>query len=160
MFNFIKKLFKKKPQKSTKETTYINLCKKFKTTGIPVLISFDNPQKTITNLHFGRVDFYTEEHLLDLRICRYYEGKIQRLYGTTGQATNAFMSVLYIDLIESDKIFSKTYKEAFREKLTIDKFEKIFLFNANNLAKTLRFEPKITPQQAWEKILEYRKTLN
>ena len=159
MFNFIKKFFKKKSQKRTKETTYINLCKKFKSTGIPVNISLDNPQETITSLHFGRKEFYTKEHLLDLRICRYYEGKIQKLYGTIEQATNAFMSVLYIDIIESNKVFDKAYKEAFKENLTIEKFEEIFMFNSNSLAKSLRFEPKVTPQKAWEKILEYRKTI-
>lgn len=159
MFNFIKKLFKKKPQKRTKEITYINLCKKFKSTGIPVYISLDNPQETITNLHYGRKEFYTKEHLLTLRICRYYEGKFQRLYGTIERSTNAFMSVLYIDIIESNKVFDKAYKEAFKENLTLEKFEEIFIFNANSLAKTLRFESKITPQKAWEKILEYRKSV-
>lgn len=159
MFNFIKKFFKKKPQKSTKETTYINLCKKFKSTGIPVYISLDNPQKTITNLHFGRKEFYTKENILDLRICRYYEGKMQRLYGRIEQATNAFMSVLYIDIIESNKVFDKAYKEAFKENLTIEKFEEIFMFNANSLVETLQFKPPITPQKAWEKILEYRESI-
>lgn len=159
MFNFIKKLFKKKPQKTTKETTYINLCKKFKSTGIPVYISLDNPQETITNLHYGRKEFYTKEHLFTLRICRYYEGKFQRLYGTIEQSTNAFMSVLYIDIIESNKVFDKAYKEAFKEKLSIEKLKEIFLFNANSLIKTLQFKPPITPQQAWEKILEYRKSI-
>ena len=96
---------------------------------------------------------------MDLRICRYYEGKFQRLYGTIEQSTNAFMSVLYIDIIESNKVFDKAYKEAFKEKLTLEKFEEIFIFNANSLAKTLRFESKITPQKAWEKILEYRKSV-
>ena len=160
-FDFLKKIFKKtKPKKKrTKETTYINLCKKFKAGGGLVPIYEDDPQKTITNLHFGRKEFYTKKYLFDLRICRYFEGKIQRIYGTKEQATNAFMSVLYLDLIESKKVFPNAYKEAFKEKLSIEKFKEIFLFNANSLAETLQFKAPISPEKAWKKILEYRESL-
>lgn len=161
VFEFLKKIFKKNKHKikRTKETTYINICKKFKAGGVPISIYEDNPEKTITTLHLGRKEFYTKEHIYDLRICRYFEGKIQKLYGTIEQATNAFMSVLYIDLIDCGQVFPKAYKEAFKEKLSLEKFEEIFLANANSLAKVLQFTPPITPEEAWQKILEYRKNL-
>jgi hypothetical protein len=149
----------KTTKKRTKETTYLNLCKKFKDSGIPISLSFENPQDAIFKLHLGKKEFYTKEHILDLRICRYFEGKIQRLYGTIEQSTNAFMSVLYIDLIDSKQVFSKAYKEAFKEKLTEEKFKEIFLFNANSLLKTLQFKPQITPEEAWQKIIEYKNTI-
>lgn len=160
VFDFFKNMFKKKHiTKRTKETTYLNLCKKFKDGGIPIDIPFENPQDAIFMLHLGRKEFYTKEHIFDLRICRYFEGKIQKLYGTIEQATNAFMSVLYIDLIDCGQVFPKAYKEAFKEKLSLEKFEEIFLANANSLAKVLQFTPPITPEEAWQKILEYRKNL-
>ena len=49
------------------------------------------------------------------------------------------------------------YESAFKEDLPLEKFEEIFLFNANSLVETLQFKPPITPEKAWEKILEYRR---
>jgi hypothetical protein len=69
------------------------------------------------------------------------------------------MSVLYIDLIESGKVFKNAYQKAFKEKLTEEKFKEIFLFNANSLLKTLQFKPPISPEQAWQKIIEYKNTI-
>ena len=90
-----------------------------------------------------------------MRICRHYEGLAWLKLGNKEQATNAFMSVLYLDLfgnwdISNKKwfggsIFPNAYKKAFQENLSMEKFEEIFLFNANNLVKTLQFKPPIIP---------------
>lgn len=162
IFNFLKRFFsikQKTPKKRTKQATYLNLCKKFNSCNLSIKIPFDDPQNAMFYLRLGKKEFYKKEHLLDLRICRYYAGIIQLLYGTVQQATNDFMSVLYIDIIECNKVFPNVYKKAFKEKLTLKKFEEIFLANAHSLYKVLQFNSPITPEQAWQKILEYRSTL-
>lgn len=161
MFDFLKNFFKKnKIKKRTKESAYINKLKKFQNSNIPINIYFDDPQKTILNLHLGKKEFYTKKQLFNLRICRYFEGELQITCGNQEQATNAFMSVLFIDLIESEQIFQNAYKKAFKEKLPLEKFEKIFLFNASSLVENLQFKPPITPQEAWQEILKYREENN
>ena len=143
-----------------------------------------NMETLIFHLHLGLPSYYSKEYVCKLRECRYFEGEFQEDYGTQEQATNAFMSVLYIDLMGhyntlfSDSDFTQKelkedgfkewdygsiapgiYERAFKENLSIEKFEEIFMFNANSLVETLKFKPPITPQKAWEKILEYRKSI-
>lgn len=140
-----------------------------------------NIETLIFYLHLGIPDFYKKQNLNKLRECRFFEGYFQNTYGTIQQATNAFMTVLYIDLmgeyctLYDDKDYTKKelkedgFKEwnhafiapaifgfAFEEDLPIEKFKEIFLFNANCLIKQLQFTPPITPEKAWQKILEYR----
>lgn len=144
-----------------------------------------NMQTLISYLHLGLPIYYKKEQVHKLRECRFFEGEFQKDYGTQEQATNAFMSVLYLDLIGdyntlfSDSDFTKKelkemgckewnhgsiapgiYERAFKEDLSLEKFEEIFIFNANSLLKTLQFKPPITPKEAWVKILEYRKENN
>ena len=148
----------------TKQRMFKNLCIKFNKTGI-MSINCKKPNETITKLHFGKNSFYNKNTFEDLRICRHYEGLAQRIYGTIEQSTNAFMCVLYLDLFGNwdnlDKkwsmgtIFPNAYANAFQEDLPMEKFEEIFLFNANSLCKSLQFKPPITPEQAWEKIKTY-----
>jgi len=157
-------------------------------------------------LHLGIPEYYQKENrgLNKLRNCRMYEGQLHRLYGNKEQATNAFMSLLYLDLIdEFSTIFDgicldsdidvddngkfilsaqkkkqimkqafKIFKEkniliapaiygwAFDEDLPLEKFEQIFKFNANSLIETLQFKVPITPDEAWEKVIEYRSSLD
>lgn len=143
-----------------------------------------NMETLIFHLHLGLPSYYSKEYISKLRECRYFEGEFQEDYGTQEQATNAFMSVLYLDLIGDynrlfpDSDFTKKelkemgckewedsfiapaiYESAFKEDLPLEKFEEIFISNANSLVKTLQFKSPITPQEAWEKILEYRKTI-
>lgn len=144
----------------------------------------DDKNKNIETLLFmlglGLPEYYKKENLNDLRECKLYEAELQERYGTTQQATNAYMKLLYIDLMgdycelysdsDCDKkelkadgfkewdngfIAPAIYECAFKEDLSMEKFEEIFLFNANNLVETLQFKPPITPQQAWEKIKTY-----
>ena len=78
-------------------------------------------------------------------------------------------AVLYLDLFgdydildkkwDSGTVFPHAYDAAFQEDLSLEKFEEIFIFNANSLVETLQFAPPITPEEAWQKILEYRKNL-
>ncbi len=143
-----------------------------------------NIKTLITYLHLGSPDFYKKENINKLRESRYYEGKFQNIYGTVEQSTNAFMSVLYIDLIGdycelyNDVNYTKDelredgfeewsegfiapaiYSYAFQEDLTLEKNKEIFMFNANSLVKLLQFTPPISPEEAWQRILEYRKNL-
>ena len=48
------------------------------------------------------------------------------------------------------------YNSAFSENLSIEEFEKIFKFNAKNVIKNVRYAVPITPDEAWEKIKNYR----
>lgn len=154
---------------------YIKLCDTIIHTGL-ISVSKSNPQATITKLHFGKKIYYkNKKYLDDLRAVRFYEGEIHNIYGTIGQATNAFMTVLYIDLCgnynlkyDYDKAESEwsqgfiapgIYKRAFKENLPLEKFEEIFKFNANSLINTIQYTLPISPDDAWQKILEYHYTL-
>lgn len=161
-----------------------------------------NMNIVFTSLRLANASYYQSENLSKLRNCRMIEGQMQQLYGTIQQATNCFMQILFLDLIDdyvsiynllyleledeytdffSDKetiipkkalksLIKKAYKEwlkekhvvapaiydlAFQEELAIDKFEKIFKFNAENLIKSLKFEVPITADKAWEIITKY-----
>ena len=139
-----------------------------------------NIETLLFNLGLGLPEYYKKENLNDLRQCKLYEAELQERYGTIQQATNAYMKLLYIDLmgdyceLYSDSDYNKKelkadgfkewdngsiapaiYEGAFQEDLPMEKFEEIFLFNAKNLVETLQFEPPITPEQAWEKIKNY-----
>lgn len=158
-------------------------------------------QQAIIALHMGKVQYYMKKNLVELRNCRMVEGEFQRKFGTIQQATNCYMQILYLDLIDDFetafsevcldcdvdiddngefiipkdtkgtilkkalKIFSKKtiyiapaiYQWAFQEDLTVEKFEQIFKFNAKNLQEQIKPKPPVSPDEAWEKILEYRK---
>lgn len=149
-------------------------------------------QQAIILLHRGKPQFYNQENNIELRNCKMLEGKFQRRYGTPQQATNVYMQILYLDLIDDfDRIFfeyasnecslfdmdnimqkvHKKFKEkeiliapaiygwAFNEDLPLEQFEKIFKFNANSLKEQLKFDVLISPDEAWQKILEYRASL-
>ena len=162
-------LFIEEREKYSKYRQFCGLCRKLNQTGL-IYVNEKDIQGTITKLHFGKKSFYNKNSFFDLRICRYYEGMVQEIYGTKEQATNAYMSVLYLDLFGNynilDKkwdcgtVFPNSYDTAFQENLSIEKFEEIFINNANSLIEVLQFTPPITPQEAWEKILEYKKSLN
>lgn len=161
-------VFVEEREKYNKYRQFCGLCRKLNQTGL-IYVSEKDIQGTITKLHFGKKSFYNKNSFFDLRICRYYEGMIQEIYGPEEQATNAYMSVLYLDLLgdydtldkkwRSGAVYPNAYNRAFQEDLPIEKFEEIFLFNANSLVETLQFKPPITPEKAWEKILEYRESL-
>ena len=119
-----------------------------------------NMQEVIMTLQLGNNEcFYNNKVWRDFRLL---EGQIQLLYGTIPQATNCFMQILYLDMIDNATnnfnfvIAPKIYKWAFQENLPIENFEKIFKFNAENIIKSAKFEISITPEEAWGKILEYR----
>lgn len=189
-----------------------------------------NIEKLITALHFGKPEYYIKQGYKKLFNCRFLEGELQERYGTIQQATNAYMSCLFIDLmgdyntlyddseikkelledlrIEKQQIkkeireqkeeiayykklcklhgeyfdeskytydtpkIDETLKEwmrtgkdiapgifrrAFQENLPFEEFEKIFKFNAESLIQSFNFECPITPDEAWNKILEYKK---
>ena len=145
----------------------------------------NNVNELLFALHSGLKSYYTKQEINKLRQCKFFEGEIQKIYGTIEQATNAFMCVLYLDLIGDynvfflDSDFTKKelkemgcnewdhgflapgiYERAFQEDLPLEKFEKIFLFNANSLVENLQFKPPITPQEAWQEILKYREENN
>lgn len=137
-------------------------------------------QQAIIDLHFGKKSIYTKQGFKELRRFRFMEAELQAFCGNITQATNTYMTILYIDLIgdyctlydfpeELDKetieefpewshgfIAPAIYGWAFKEDLSLEEYKKLFLFNANNLVKMLNFEPPITPNRAWEKILEYK----
>lgn len=141
-------------------------------------------QQAVINLHLGKLNLYTKNNLKELRRYHLLEAKLQAFCGAIAQATNAYMTILYIDLMgdyctlydtpeELDKetkeefpewsqgfIAPAIYNWAFAEKLPLDKNKKLFLYNANILKETLKFEPPISPIEAWDKILEYTKNLN
>lgn len=120
----------------------------------------------LTNLRLANIEYYTYKNLTKLRNCRFIEGNIQMLYGTIQQATNCFMQVLYLDIIDDvmnklePVIAPKIYKWAFQENLPMDKFEKIFKFNAESIIKSLKFEVSVSPDKAWNKIVEYSNVKN
>lgn len=160
-------------------------------------------QKAMILLRLGKPEFYKKKNLIELRNCRMIEGEFQRRFGTPQQATNCYMQILYLDLLDdfemafsnacldidndvdiddngkfilsSDKrkriinqaleefkikktfLAPAIYQWAFEEDLTIEKFEQIFKFNAKNLQEQIKPKPIITPEKAWDKILEYRK---
>ena len=168
MLDILKNLFKqnkpKKYTKRTKEEQWACFCEKVRGLNL-VYLKSNNPNDVIGALHFGKKEYYKKTEFDALRVCRCYEGMAWEKLGNKEQATNAFMSVLYLDLLgnwdsldkkwSNGKIHSHAYKSAFQENLSMEKFEEIFLFNANNLVETLQFKPPITPQQAWEKIKSY-----
>lgn len=170
-----KPIFEELRQDYSNYKNYTKLCDTIIQTGL-MSVSKSNPQVTITKLHFGKKIYYkNKKYLSDLRMARFYEGEIQKIYGTIEQATNAFMTVLYIDLCgdyngmyDYDKsepewhggiIAPGIYSRAFREKLSLEKFEKIFKFNAESLANTIQYSLPVSPNEAWQKILEYQNTL-
>lgn len=122
----------------------------------------ENIEQVITALHFGKPEYYKKENICKLRNCRLIEGQIQLLYSTVQQATNSFMQILYLDILDDSLMDVKTtiapsiYKWAFQEDLPVEKFENIFIFNAESLSKQLHFRKPITPQEAWGIILEYK----
>jgi len=134
-----------------------------------------NIQTLLQLLHLGIPEYYQKENrgLTKLKNCRMYEGQLHRLYGNKEQAMNAFMQLIYLDLMgdycelysDPDSEWSDGYiapgifAAAFDEDLSIEKFEQIFKFNANSLIETLQFKVPITPDEAWEKVLEYRARL-
>ena len=59
---------------------------------------------------------------------------------------------------EKSSIAPAIYSWAFQENLSTDKYEKIFKFNAENLIKSLKFDVPVTPDDAWNRIIEYSKT--
>lgn len=162
-------LFTEEKEKYSKYRKFCSLCRKLNQTGI-IHVNEKDIQGTIAKLHFGEKSFYNKKTFFDLRICRYYEGMVQEIYGTVEQATNAYMSVLYLDLFgnydtleyqwSDGNIFPHAYEAAFQEDLPLEKFEEIFLFNANSLVENLQFTPPITPQEAWQEILKYREENN
>lgn len=141
-------------------------------------------QQAIINLHSGKLNLYTKNGLKKLRQYYFMEAKLQTFCGTTPQAIDAYMTILYIDLMgdyctlydtpeELDKETKKEFPEwsqgfiapaiynwAFVKKLPLEKNKKLFLFNANILEETLNFKPPISPNEAWNKILEYTRSLN
>lgn len=162
-------LFINEKEEYNKYKKFCGLCRKINQSKL-IYVNEKDIQGTIIKLHLGKKTFYQRNTFFDLRISRHCEGLIQLIYGTPQQATNAFMSVLYMDLFGNYDILDKkwdlgsvhpnAYANAFNEDLTLEKFEKIFLANANSLVKVLQFTPPIMPEEAWQKILEYRKTLN
>ena len=169
MLNFFKKLLKpkhksKKYIKRTKEEQWAYFCERVRGLNL-VYLKSNSPNDVTGALHFGKKEYYKKTEFDALRVCRCYEGIAWEKLGNKEQATNAYMSVLYLDLLgnwdilgkkgSSGSIFPNAYKKAFQENLLMEKFEEIFLFNANNLVETLQFKPPITPQQAWEKIKTY-----
>ena len=160
-------------------------------------------EQAITSLHLGKPEFYKKKKLTDLRNCRMVEGEFQRRFGTVQQATNCYMSILYLDLLDDFEMaftdaclnndididdngkfilppdkkkeitklaiqeFNKKnvflapaiYQWAFQEDLSLEKFEQIFKFNAQNLREQIKPKPPITPDEAWQKVLKYRESL-
>ncbi len=118
----------------------------------------------LINLRLANIGYYTSENLAKLRDCRFIEGNIQMLYGTIPQATNCFMQILYLDIIDdimkelNPVIAPAIFEYAFQENLSIDKYEKIFKFNAESLIKSLKFNVPVTPDDAWNRIVEYSST--
>lgn len=69
----------------------------------------DNIQLLLSLLHEGIPEYYQKKNrrLTKLRDCRFYEGAIQRLYGSKEQARNAFMQILFLDMLDDfDTIYS------------------------------------------------------
>lgn len=118
-----------------------------------------NMQQVLTALQLGNVECYYDNS--KLRNLRLIGGQIHLLYGTVQQATNCFMQILYLDIIDdvsrkSDCVIAPSiYKWAFQENLSMEEFEKIFKFNAENIIKSVKFKIPITPDEAWSKILKY-----
>ena len=170
-----KTVFEELRQDYSNYKKYIKLCDTIIQTDL-MKVSKNNPEITITKLHFGKKIYYTnKKHISDLRMSRFYEGEVQNIYGTIEQATNAFMTVLYIDLCGDYNLmydYDKTepewcqgfiapgiYNRAFQENLSLEKFEKIFKFNAESLLNTIRYTLPVSPDEAWQKILEYHNAL-
>ena len=135
-----------------------------------------NLQILIQNLHIGIPKYYkSPKYINKIRMLRFYEGEIQTAFGSIQQATNAYMTILYIDLIgDYNELYSKELKSsgeeewfesfiapgifsrAFCENLSIEKYEKIFKFNANCFFKEVNYKLPITPDEAWVKIIDYK----
>ena len=121
-----------------------------------------NIQLVLTTMRLGHISYYEKENINKLAECRRIEGQIQQIYGTTAQATNCFMQVLFLDMIDdalnnrAGLIAPKIYKWAFSEKLSEDEFKKIFIFNAENVIKNVRYDVPIAPEDAWKKIKDYQ----
>ena len=144
-------------------------------------------QILLQQIHLGLPKYYKMPEYIDkIRMLRFYEGEIQTFFGSVQQATNAYMTVLYIDLIGNyNELFSNKmcrelghsvkelkksgeeewydsfiapgiFTRAFCENLTIEKFEKIFKFNAEIFHKEVSYKLPISVDTAWEKILNYK----
>lgn len=157
-------------ENNRKYKKYLKLCNQITQSSL-ISINEKDINGNIIKLHLGKKLYYKKENLDKIRMCRYYEGELQLLFGSKEQATNAFMTVIYLDLVGNynqlypddgnsewfgGMIAPGIYSMAFKEDLPIEKFEQIFKFNAQNFAKTVNYEMPITPNEAWEKILEYR----
>ena len=159
-----------------------NSCKAKYTTN-----KIQNLQILLQQIHLGLPKYYkTPEYIDKIRMLRFYEGEIQTFFGSVQQATNAYMTVLYIDLIGNyNELFSNKmcrelghsvkelkksgeeewygsfiapgiFTRAFCENLTTEKFEKIFKFNAEIFHKEVSYKLPISVDTAWEKILNYK----
>lgn len=93
---------------------------------INVTFSSDKTQNMnaiFVSLRLANPQYFKKNNLSKLRDCRYYEAKLQEMYGSIQQATNCYMQCLFIDLIgDYNTLYDdKDMKQELLEDLRIEK---------------------------------------
>lgn len=131
----------------------------------------DNILTVVNTLYLGKKSFYKFKKVMGyakLRMCRFYTARLMEILGQNKESLDLYLQVLYIDIIDESELYKLNITELIREirfaSFILEKIElltknknelkEMFLNNALIVATEINCHTVITPELAWQIIIE------